>query len=45
MKDIIASDMESVPSAVATALPLKYPAASSTIPILINVITEILAIL
>ena len=45
IKEIIASDMESIPSAVATTLPLRNPVISSTIPIPISVITENFAIL
>ena len=45
IKEIVASDLESMPSAVATTLPLTKPVVSSTIPIAINVITEIFAIL
>ena len=41
----MASDIESTPSAVATTLPLMYPISNSAIPMLIRVITEILAIL
>jgi len=41
----MASDTESIPSAVATTLPLRYPVIISTIPIAIRVTTDILAIL
>ena len=41
----MASDTESIPSAVATTLPLRYPVIISTIPIARRVTTDIFAIL
>ena len=45
INDIMASDTESIPSAVATTLPLRYPVTISTIPIAKRVTTDIFAIL
>src|SRR5688500_19324180 len=41
----MASDIESIPSAVATTLPLRYPVTISTTPIAKRVTTDIFAIL
>jgi len=45
MNEIIASESESIQSAVATTLPLNCPVIISAIPMLTKVTTEILAIL
>jgi hypothetical protein len=45
IKEIMASDTESIPSAVATTLPLRYPVIISTTPIARRVTTDIFAIL